>query len=214
MSNIPIKVYLTFYIKKRAFDWSEDGKSVTATRICLGDENHVETETVEVVSEITTPATCTTKGKTTYSATFTSDWAEKQTRVLENVDVLPHSYGTAWLSDDTNHWHECTECKTKTDVTAHTYVWVIDKEATETETGYQHQECNVCGHEKDLVEIPKLDVPQTPETPEKPETPETPVNPETPQTNDTANIGFWFLSGIIAVMAGFILKEKKSKETF
>ena len=117
MSNIPIKVYLTFYIKKRTFDWSEDGKSVTATRICLEDENHVETETVEVVSEITTPATCTTKGKTTYSATFTSDWAEKQTRVLENVDVLPHSYGTAWLSDDTNHWHECTECKTKTDVT-------------------------------------------------------------------------------------------------
>lgn len=196
------------------YDWSEDGKSVTATRICLEDENHVETETVEVVSEITTPATCTTKGETTYSATFTSDWAEKQTRVLENVDVLPHSYGTAWLSDDTNHWHECTECKTKTDVTAHTYVWVIDKEATETETGYQHQECNVCGHKKDLVEIPKLDVPQTPETPEKPETPETPVNPETPQTNDTANIGFWFLSGIIAVMAGFILKEKKNKETF
>ena len=59
-----------------------------------------------------------------------------------------------------------------------------------------------------------MDVPQTPETPEKPETPETPVNPETPQTNDTANIGFCFLSGIIAVMAGFILKEKKNKETF
>ena len=175
------------------YEWSEDGKTVTATRICLDDENHIETETVEAVSEITTPATCTAKGKTTYTAIFTNDWAEKQTRVLENVDILPHPYGTAWMSDDINHWHECTECKTKTDVTAHTYVWVIDKEATETEAGYKHQECSVCGHQKNAVEIPKVNVPQT------------------PQTNDTANISFYFLSGIMALMAGFILSERRKK---
>ena len=203
MSNIPIKVYLTFYIKKRTFDWSEDGKSVTATRICLEDENHVETETVEVISEITTPATCTTKGKTTYSATFTSDWAEKQTRVLENVDVLPHSYGTAWLSDDTNHWHECTECKTKTDVTAHTYVWVIDKEATATEAGLKHEECTVCGHEKASVEIPATGDPDKPTE-----------DTETPNTNDDSYIFLWL--GLLLVtgavlLSTYIYKRKTAK---
>ena len=56
----------------------------------------------------------------------------------------PHSYGTEWKYDDTNHWHEC-ECGDKADVAAHSYVWKTDKEATKFKDGSKHEECSVCG---------------------------------------------------------------------
>lgn len=64
-----------------------------------------------------------------------------------------HSYGTAWKYDRTNHWHECA-CGDKADNAAHTFKWVIDKEATATEKGAKHEECTVCGYKKAAVEIP------------------------------------------------------------
>ena len=56
----------------------------------------------------------------------------------------PHSYGTDWKYDDTNHWHECS-CGDKADVAAHSYVWKTDKEATKFKDGSKHEECSVCG---------------------------------------------------------------------
>ena len=64
-----------------------------------------------------------------------------------------HSYGTAWKYDGTNHWHECA-CGDKADNAAHTFKWVIDKEATAAEKGAKHEECTVCGYKKAAVEIP------------------------------------------------------------
>ena len=64
-----------------------------------------------------------------------------------------HSYGTEWKYDGTNHWHECA-CGDKADNAAHTFKWVIDKEATATEKGAKHEECTVCGYKKAAVEIP------------------------------------------------------------
>ena len=67
-----------------------------------------------------------------------------------------HNYGTEWKYDSTNHWHEC-ECGNKADITAHTFKWIIDKEATATEKGSKHEECTVCGYKKAAVDIPKID---------------------------------------------------------
>ena len=64
-----------------------------------------------------------------------------------------HSYGTEWKYDGTNHWHECA-CGDKADNAAHTFKWVIDKEATAAEKGAKHEECTVCGYKKAAVEIP------------------------------------------------------------
>ena len=36
----------------------------------------------------------------------------------------------------------------------HTFMWVVDKEATATEKGSKHEECSVCGYKKAAVEIP------------------------------------------------------------
>ena len=58
-----------------------------------------------------------------------------------------HTYDTAWTSDAAAHWHACG-CGDKTDLAAHTFAWKIDKEATATETGLKHEECTVCGYER------------------------------------------------------------------
>lgn len=65
-----------------------------------------------------------------------------------------HTYGTSWKSDANGHYHECTVCGAKGTVTAHSFQWVIDKNATANAKGSKHEECSVCGYKKDAVEIP------------------------------------------------------------
>ena len=69
-----------------------------------------------------------------------------------------HQYSNQWTSDATNHWHEC-ECGEKSDLSAHQFQWVIDREATATKTGRKHQECTICGYQTAPVTIPKKSAP-------------------------------------------------------
>ncbi len=71
-----------------------------------------------------------------------------------------HAYGTEYKSDETNHWNEC-ECGAKTGIGEHTYTWVIDKEATQTQEGSKHEVCSVCGYKKSSVTIPVVEITQT-----------------------------------------------------
>lgn len=64
-----------------------------------------------------------------------------------------HVYGEQWKNDADGHWKECI-CGEKSEYAAHTFKWVIDKEATATEAGSKHQECSVCGYKLDAVSIP------------------------------------------------------------
>ncbi|MBQ8823122.1 MAG: Ig domain-containing protein [Lachnospiraceae bacterium] len=78
---------------------------------------------------------------------------------LKSTVVLAtgHTAGTKWVADDENHWKECIVCAEKLEVEAHTFKKVIDKEATEDETGLYHEECS-CGKAiNENTEIPKLD---------------------------------------------------------
>ena len=71
-----------------------------------------------------------------------------------NFTVHQHTYSTAWSSDDTHHWHECTaaSCPDKTasvtDKAEHTFVWKIDVPASQASTGTKHEECTVCGKKR------------------------------------------------------------------
>ena len=85
-----------------------------------------------------------------------SFWVETDLTMTPTADGHTHKYGTEWKYDSTNHWHEC-ECGNKADITAHTFKWIIDKEATATEKGSKHEECTVCGYKKAAVDIPKID---------------------------------------------------------
>ncbi|MGO5358594.1 hypothetical protein ACTQYZ_04785 [Anaerofustis sp. LCP19S3_F7] len=73
-----------------------------------------------------------------------------------NYVIHEHEYSNEWKNDETNHWKECNGCDEKTEFAAHTYKWVIDKEATTTEKGSKHQECTVCGYKLAAVEIPVI----------------------------------------------------------
>ncbi len=85
------------------YTWTADNSKVTATRICANDASHVETETVDTTSEVTKPATCETKGETTYTAAFTNSAFATQTKVVDDIPVLGHAYGEVtytWADDN------------------------------------------------------------------------------------------------------------------
>ena len=103
-----------------------------------------------------------------------------------------HNYGADWKFDSVNHWKECS-CADKDEVDAHSFKWVIDKEATETEKGSKHEECTVCGYKKDAVEIPATG---------------------TPKTGDSSNMLLWaalLLAGGLGTF-GTVAYSKKRKE--
>lgn len=81
------------------YTWSEDGKSCTATRICANDAKHTETANAVITSAVTTPATCTVMGTTTYTATFDVDWAKDQTTDVQNIAVIAHTYNQQNTAD-------------------------------------------------------------------------------------------------------------------
>lgn len=137
-----------------SYTWSEDGKTCTARRVCGADDRHVEEETADVTARVTTEATCTAMGSTTYTAVFESEWAQTQTLVKQDVAVLPHTPGADWKYDDQNHWKECAACGTRLDEGTHSLEWVIDREASGTESGLKHQECTECGYRLPDVVIP------------------------------------------------------------
>ncbi len=74
------------------------------------------------------------------------------------IPALGHTYDeTKWVSNETSHFHKCIRCDEAKDVTEHTFAWVVDKEATEDETGLQHEECNECHYTRNEgTEVPRL----------------------------------------------------------
>ena len=67
-----------------------------------------------------------------------------------------HSYG-GWKFDENEHWKECKYGDSVIEKGEHTFRWVTDKEATETETGIAHEECSVCHAKRnENTEVQKL----------------------------------------------------------
>ena len=103
------------------YEWSEDSKTCTATRVCGNDSKHNETETVNATVNVTN-GTCVAEAKTTYTATFTADWAEAKTKVVtgELGDHLwrtePDSVVPPVYDEETKTWsqgeytYSCNNC--------------------------------------------------------------------------------------------------------
>lgn len=76
------------------YTWNADHTSCTAEKTCtaFGCGNKV-TEDGTVTSTVKTPATCTTKGTTTYTATFGSENGfETQTEDVQDIALAAHNY--------------------------------------------------------------------------------------------------------------------------
>jgi hypothetical protein len=76
----------------------------------------------------------------------------------DDKDTHTHDYDTAWKSNATEHWHECTANDgAKTDIAPHTAGdWIIDPQATYDTDGSQHKKCTVCEYTTDTETIAKF----------------------------------------------------------
>lgn len=81
------------------WSWSEDGKTCTVTFTCEKDENHKETPEVTVASAEKTPATCTKKGVTTYTATVEfNGQTYTDTKVVADIPATGHDYENGYCT--------------------------------------------------------------------------------------------------------------------
>lgn len=77
------------------YDWNYNHNSITAIRVCLNDPTHIESETVSSKKTVTTAATCLSKGKTTYSASFSNKAFALQTTTVEDIEPYGHNWQAA-----------------------------------------------------------------------------------------------------------------------
>ena len=121
---------------------------------------HIHANHLTFIAEV--PETCTADGvKAHYECECGKLFADDQavTEVtLESLKIAAHhTYGTDWESDnDDDHYHVCSVCSGKADVTPHSYdSGMITIPATETTEGVKTYTCSVCHHTKTET-VPKL----------------------------------------------------------
>ena len=160
-------IYVSNYVEALGHSYSAWVETLAPTCTAVGEQrrdcsicDHYETKTVlalghtagSVVVENNIAPTCTTSGSyqnVIYCAVCNAE-LDRDTVV---VDLLGHSYGavvTAPTCTEQGYTtYTCNRCQFAyednfVDATGHVWSWVIDKEATYTETGLKHQECSVC----------------------------------------------------------------------
>lgn len=117
--------------------WHTNGNG-THSRTCSRDESHTEQEPCSGGT-----ATCKEKAICEICGKSYGELAE-------------HSYETAWSSNSTKHWHECSVCGGRKDEAAHSFgEWNEIKSATETEKGLKERICSACSY-KETKDIPEL----------------------------------------------------------
>ena len=131
--------------------WSDDHSTCTATKICANNEDHIETETVAAVSEVTKEATCTAKGETTYTATFTKEGFAEQVETVADIDIVDdaHSWGDWAVLDENQHQRVCAYDPTHVETEDHNWdAGEITTPATCETAGVMTYTCEVCGATK------------------------------------------------------------------
>ena len=131
-------------------EWKSDDQNHWHECTTCGDKTDVAEHTFKEVTD--KEATTTETGLKHKECTVCGYKGESE--VIEKIPH-DHNYGTEWKSDNKNHWHECS-CGDKADVAEHIFKEIIDKEATETETGLKHKECTVCGYKTESEIIDKI----------------------------------------------------------
>ena len=158
-----------------------------------------------------------TDGSHTITFVYTDGEANANLTVRTAGSGHIHDYGTEWKSNADNHWHECN-CGDKKDEAAHSFKWVVDKEATATKKGSKHEECKTCGYKRSAVEIPATGTTTAPTDTTKPNDTTKPGNTngseKSPQTGDNSNIFLWFALLFVSAagVTGITAYNKKKKE--
>ena len=112
--------------------WSDDYTSVTAKFVCSRDNSHTREISGQIKEDVIKPVSCTEDGESTFTATVSLDgdnYTDQKASVV--VKAKGHVFSENWSADDVYHWHECTACGEKRDLSTHELVDFI---------------CSVCNH--------------------------------------------------------------------
>ena len=112
--------------------WSEDYTSVTAKFVCSRDNSHTSANSGQINEDVIKPVSCTEDGESTFTANVSLDgeiYTDQKASVV--VKAEGHVFSENWSFDDVYHWHECTVCGEKRDLSTHELVDFI---------------CSVCNH--------------------------------------------------------------------
>ena len=112
--------------------WSKDYTSVTAKFVCSRDNSHTRAISGQIKEDVIKPVSCTEDGESTFTATVSLDgdnYTDQKASVV--VKAKGHVLSENWSADDVYHWHECTVCGEKRDLSKHELVDFI---------------CSVCNH--------------------------------------------------------------------
>lgn len=152
------------------YTWADDNSTVTATRTCKRDDCGAnEIETANATGEITTTATCMTRGEKTFtSEAFKNEAFTVQTKEVDlGLDKTNHVGGSTWYLEDSEestyttegykYWVlRCDDCnavldeETETfDVIPHNHIYTTkDIAPTCEKEGTRIFTCTLCGHEE------------------------------------------------------------------
>ena len=202
------------------FTWAPDGSSCSVTLTCGVDDSHTLTlnsadQPDSIQSQVTTPATCTDMGTTTYTATLVLDQDHVYTDSLAvEVDPAGHQLtkteareATCTVDGNTAYWYcsvcdkyfsdeACTKEIAQADAVipapGHQLIQTEAREATCTVDGNTaYWRCSVCGRyfsdEACAEEITLADtlIPAPGHTPAR-------VEPQSPTTEAVGNTGYWY----------------------
>lgn len=174
-----------------------------------------------------------TQGQTDVTIQYNDGSGSSNIKTYQAITVKPyvgphtHTYGGPWYADAKSHWHQCTDSvcpdpsgSTK-DLASHTFVWKVDKAATETQTGLKHEECTVCSYKRsENTVIDKLpDGGNTDNTGSSDNNTDKPGNDNStkcPQTGDSSNHIGWlaalYVSGGVLTLLGVSGKKRKESK--
>lgn len=79
------------------YTWSQDYSSCTATRVCLDDSTHIETESKNSVYTVVTPSSCSQEGKGEYKVTFSNSSFATQTHEVK-LEKKEHTFSTSKIT--------------------------------------------------------------------------------------------------------------------
>ena len=124
----------------------------------------------------------------------------KNCDAVKDSTVLPaagHSFGEAWESDGTGHWHKCAVCGETGTAEPHTSDGgKVTTEATETTDGVKTYSCTACGEVLKTERIPATGTAASDPKPTEPApTAPKPTEPDAPKTGD---------SGILLLLVCFL----------
>ena len=112
--------------------WTDDYTSVTAKFVCSRDNSHTREISGQIKEDVIKPVSCTEDGESTFTANVSLD-GENYTDQKASVvfKAKGHVLSENWSADDVYHWHECTVCGEKRDLSTHEIVDFM---------------CSVCNH--------------------------------------------------------------------